>query len=253
FGLHLTNENQQRIIDISNSINIPKIEIPTNLLEIGKIFDSPSFKVFENERQRLEDMINSINIPKIEIPTNFLEISKIFDNSMFKAFQENQQIFKNFIDINNITKSSLGMDSYLAYIDKLDINNISEKIVEDFTKEEKEQLDNFINSFPEKISIIEYIKKILFILYILIGLIPDIYFVYALIQNKPIYAVNRDNVRIRETPTTETNKNIIKKLNRNEYVIKIDNKNGWIKVKYNSEDGKELEGWIYQTMLSKIN
>ena len=256
-------DNNQKLINLCKPMLNYKLGISSELLEIGKIFDNSTFKVLQENQQRLHDLYKPILSNDLKITSKLLEIAKLFDNSVFKVLQENQQIFKNFISLNNFTMPTFETDKYFDYIDKIDKIDkidISEIIVEDFTKEEKEELDNLIdlfsktfteNEFFKKLSNMGYKNKIIYFIFFI--LIPNIHFYYNLIQNKSTYVVNRDNVRIRETPTTETNKNIIKKLTRNEYVIKIDNKDGWVKVKYNLEDGKEIEGWIYKTMLSKID
>lgn len=255
------------LIDIQNKINYSMLNynlgLTSDLVKIGKLFDNSVFKVFQENQQRLHELYKPILSNDLKIASDLLKIGKLFDNSAFKVFQENQQIFKNFININNFTIPTLETDKYFDYIDKIDISDISEIIVEDFTKKEKEELDNLIDSFSKsftdneffkKLSIMEKNEIIKFLFKLIFVVIPGMLFYYSyFVEDKHILFVNRDNVRIRETPTAETNKNIIKKLNRNEYVIKIDNKDGWIKVKYNSEDGKELEGWIYKTMLSKID
>ena len=65
--------------------------------------------------------------------------------------------------------------------------------------------------------------------------------------------INRDNVRVRSLPQKEDTKNVITKLNKNTYIEKIGSDNGWIKVRFELDDGIEKEGWIFRTMLTKID
>jgi hypothetical protein len=63
----------------------------------------------------------------------------------------------------------------------------------------------------------------------------------------------RENVRVRLSPTTIDNSNIITKLHKNTYIEKLDSKDGWTKVRFELDDGIEKEGWIYRTMLTKMD
>jgi len=66
------------------------------------------------------------------------------------------------------------------------------------------------------------------------------------------YKVNRENVRVRLSPTTKDNSNVIAKLHKNTYIERLDSKDGWTKVRFELEDGIEKGGWIYRTMLTKM-
>ncbi|MDX4028376.1 SH3 domain-containing protein [Aliarcobacter skirrowii] len=252
--------------DIQNNLNNSMLcfdpVITSKVQEVAKLFSNSNFKLFQENEKKIIELYKPILNNDLKIVADTLMNQKIFDSTVFKIFQENQQIFEEFIKINKFNIPTFEIEKYFNNIDEIDYDCISEIITKDLTKEEKDEVNNLIDlsfknltndKFFEKLSIIEKKKIINYLFTLIFVVIPSIIFYYELIQNKAIYFVNRDNVKIRETPTSETDKNIMKELNRNEYVIKIDSKGNWVKVKYNLEDGKEIEGWIYNTKLSKID
>lgn len=256
--------------DIQNNLNNSMLcfdpVITSKVQEVAKLFSNSDFKLLQENQKKIIELYKPILNNDLKIVADTLMNQKIFDSTVFKVFQENQQIFEEFIKINKFNIPTFEIEKYFNNIDEIDYDCISEIITKDLTKEEKDEVNNLIdlsfknltdNEFFKNLPYKNSVKKGIFIIciiyFILSDFIPTVNFYYELIQNKAIYFVNRDNVKIRETPTSETDKNIMKELNRNEYVIKIDSKGNWVKVKYNLEDGKEIEGWIYNTKLSKID
>lgn len=67
------------------------------------------------------------------------------------------------------------------------------------------------------------------------------------------YKINRDNVRIRTEPSTDNPSSIMTKLNKNIVVEKIDTQKNWVKIKFENSQGEEIEGWVRNDMLKKID
>jgi hypothetical protein len=98
-------------------------------------------------------------------------------------------------------------------------------------------------------------KRAIIILFIIfIFNIPDIYTFYkTVLQTHIHYKVNKNNVRVRTSPDKSQNDNILLKLNKDTYVEKVDEDGAWVKIEFESDNGLQKEGWVYRTLISKID
>lgn len=250
---------------------------------IGNIFNSPGMKMLRQTQEILKGLSLPVVTPQIVFTS---ELGKIIEE-----WQSRQSVFSNEIQkvlaplqgldsaIGKLTRNSV-IQNHFEHLQKVNIfnNNIFENIDfydllknlevielddENLTENEKEQINQSLEAlskiFPdigitiESIKNKNYLPALFMIILFIYNMTPNIKFYSDLFLSKTTYTVNRENVRIRTTPTTKTKDNIIKKLHKNEYVEEIENKNGWVKVTYPLEDGKEIEGWVYRTMLTKID
>ena len=168
---------------------------------------------------------------------------------------DNESILESKIEeIRNQFEDNLNLNEYM---DVLLSNNIAE------SSEEKKSIDEVFQLLSEispdfkilKNSIIstKYKRFFIVIMWLVILNFFNIYsFINQLSNNDVHYKSNCNNLRVRSTPTTETDNNIITKLNKNVYVEKIGSENKWVQVRFELSDGIEKEGWIYRTKLTKI-
>jgi hypothetical protein len=134
-----------------------------------------------------------------------------------------------------------------------DIKDINEKNIIDESFQLLCEISPDINILKSSIDSTKYRKFIIAIIFILVFNSFNIYTFYnELLHNDIHYKSNRDNVRVRLTPTNENNTNIITKLSRNTYVEKIGSNKGWVNIRFELSSGIEKDGWIYRTMLTKI-
>lgn len=180
-------------------------------------------------------------IPKID-PTIF----NIFQNDSFKSVFEQIKEFQ----IDELAKEE---QHYLLQADiEKSLGESDKKLLVDFLdvlQENMTGLKPIIDSFKAK----NYQKTVIASIVFILVYIPMILTVLAYFSENVNYKVNRDNVRVRTTPSTQDKDNVITTLNRNVCIEKIDSDDkGWIKIRFELSDGRLEEGWIYKTMLSKI-
>ncbi len=158
--------------------------------------------------------------------------------------------------INEITSQyndQLEINEYIDLLMNDEVEDINEKNIIDESFEILCKISPDMNILKSSIDSIKYRKIIITIIFIIIFNSLNFYTIYNQLSNNDIhYKANRDNVRIRLTPTNKDNSNIITKLNKNTYVEKIGSSNGWVNIKFELSDGIEQDGWIYRTMLTKI-
>ncbi len=187
---------------------------------------------------------------------DFIKITSTFFNSeaIQKLAQQQNELYK-------INSSLFNKEAILEIINSQEIEKIqnsiifeNEKSVYDDIVQILSEMSPDINIFLKSLKAKNYKKLILAI--ILHFLLYSFYYYQLhneLFNSDKYYKINRNNVRVRLTPSIENSKNIITKLNKNTFIEKTDSKNGWIKVRFELEDGIEKEGWIFRTMLTKMD
>lgn len=191
-------------------------------------------------------------------------IAKINIVSVGQSFSSVKYGLKSITKIENIfTNEYINTDGFKVKIDEvIKENNINFNIDEIDESERVSIVNEFVKAISEtqpnikaligSISDKKYHKSI----FILIINLLIYYNVFLNIYNNFMpkdnhYIINKNNVRIRSTPNNDNNKNIITKLNKNIYVEKLDLQNGWVKVLFELDEGKQQEGWVYRTLLTK--
>lgn len=256
-------------------------EVNINLLSLSKSIQKSIEPInnFENS-QAFQNIIELQNkISKIadtffhsqafnNIVKQHKEISKIANNfvnsqalqNMIEQQSEIARIMANLSDIQlirDIDFDNIQLDSEEF---KVIIENQDEKI----SDSEKYLIRDFLEisevAFPEINVITKYYEDrnykksaIALIRFLIIYLFISYQLYNEFIDKDKHYAVNRDNVRVRLSPEKNNNTNIITKLNKNIYLEKLDSENGWIKVRFELDDGIEKEGWIFRTMITKMD
>lgn len=178
-------------------------------------------------------------IPKID-PAIFT----IFQNDSFKSAFEH---FKH-MQLDELSKEE--NDLFQAHIDEHFIES-DKKLLSDFldvVKETVPELKIMINSLQDK----NYTK---FMIAMFVSLILHFVMLKTVdyFTENTHYRINKENTSIKATPSRVAKDNVITTLSRNIYVEKIDSgDNGWVKIRFEMSDGKIEEGWVYKTMLSKI-
>lgn len=236
-----------------------------------------SVRSYHDEFARhLQEM--TLDIPNISIGlnNNFLDIFAEFNKNFYSNIDEInkilQPVFKNqnsflntydFSQLSNLAKaiesnfSNFSIDdATMVKIEAQDIiiNEDNKKIINQTIEciyEASPEFKTLIESFKEN----NYYKVVVIVIFLILLKSADVYADYYLTQllsSNDFYKINRNNVRIRETPDIKNDKNIMCKLNKNISVIKIDSENGWVKVRFEQEEGVEKEGWVYNNMLSKV-
>lgn len=228
------------------------------------------FSYHDEFARHLQEM--TLDIPNISIGlnNNFLDIFAEFNKNFYSNIDEinkilqpvfkNQKVFDSiFFEIEHSFQQNL--QEFFSKIDKEVIEAIENSEIK-FTNDDLRIIDKqaeFIYGLmPDSKELIEsYRAKNNFKFF---GIIIRCLFNFLLLcftfssyqYDANAYKINRDNVRIRETPDVKNDKNIMCKLNKNISVIKIDSENGWVKVRFEQSEGVEKEGWVYNNMLSKV-
>ena len=169
-------------------------------------------------------------------------------------------------------KGSSYFDSINDTLQKLDFSSLSitEKVEKDFEAqiefllpENKKAFDDImialIKIFPEIKNIQDAYKSKKYVQLLTHGIVYIfvimLFFnqLYSLILTPiPLYKINRDNVRIRTEPSTDDPSSIIRKLNKNIVVVKIDSQKNWVKIEFENDQGEIVGGWVRNDMLTKI-
>lgn len=226
-----------------------------------------------NPLRQLQEEIEYLSNPFKSIQD---EMNLIFANSLnqFSFFEKSINPMKNAIEaltlmnnsgifkideLNEILKS-LNLSSIVV---EENIQNKIEKQIDSLTNDDQKLLDEVfdiikhmcpdISYLSEKLSQGKYIAIIIFIVFY----IPTIYSIYEEYFKQNVihdisYKINRNNVRVRTEPSTDSTSNILIKLNKNVYVEKIDSHKNWLKVEFENDNGEEIQGWIRRDMLTKI-
>lgn len=181
------------------------------------------------------------NLSLFSEKSTFLELFKSLNISSFSEWQKITEA--NFDNLSAID------DETIRFIEEQEIvlNDEESRILKDMTETLIElfpPLKLFFESIKEKKYHNTVIIFMVMLFFVCLTILP-------LFNTNDFYKINRDNVRIRETPSKE-DKNVIYKLNKNISVIKVDSQNGWVKVRFEMEEGVEKEGWVYGNMLSEI-
>ena len=224
------------IKNIQDSLNlvgsVTKMISPTLIAqtELNSIFKRSTFA---NSIKNIQDSLHPIN-----------ELSQLV-NTKF----ETENIFQS--KINEIT--NLEINKYFKTLMTDEVEDINEKNFVDESFQVLCEMNPDLNILKSSIDSTKYRKFIIVIIFIIISNSFNIYNFYNQLLDSDIhYKSNRDNVRVRLTPTKESTSNIITKLSKNTYVEKIGTSNGWINIKFELSDGVETDGWIYRSMLTKI-
>lgn len=243
---------------------------------INRIMNSPTMQSIQRTHDKIAKMtqpvqdmqkvFETINVNLVNssifktIPQMQNQFKTIFDSPSFKnihnTLEQNQVIFQNIF-------TQFDFDALYKKLEEDEKNQIYvEQYEQQITEEELKEFNKIILTlgkiFPEFKTFIESIENkeyksgiVAVVIFIIFRILP-LLMVYNNYFENDAYMVNRENVRLRTSPISTSNDNIVKKLHRNEYVVKIDEENGWIKVNYDLEDGQQIEGWIYRTLLSKV-
>ncbi len=264
--------NFSAIRQMNNSVFSYHDEFARHLQEMT--LDIPNISIGLNKK--LLETINSAS-KQIEKTSKLFETYNALQNSnIFKASDLvskslesiilNQNSFLNthdFSQLSNLAKaiesnfSNFSIDdATIVEIEAQDIiiNEDNKKIINQTIEciyEASPEFKRLIESFKEN----NYYKVVVIVIFLILLKLAGVYVDYYLTQllsSNDFYKINRNNVRIRETPDIKNDKNIMCKLNKNISVIKIDSENGWVKVRFEQGEGVEKEGWVYSNMLSKV-
>ena len=201
----------------------------------------------------------------IEQQKEIAKITNHFINSQdFQRMREQQsEISRVMADFSNIQFiKDIDLDN--IQLDSEEFKDIIESQDGKISDNEKEIINDFLEvseiAFPE-ISVItkhyedrNYKKTAVALIRFMIIYFFISYQVYIeFIDIDKHYKVNRDNVRVRMSPQKDNSNNIITKLSKNTYIERIGSDNGWVKVRFELEDGVEKEGWIFRTMITKMD
>ncbi len=232
--------------------------------ELNLIFESSPLGII---LKLLQELRNSLLVltqnPLIEIYKEINSMYKLMAESINSILELSQLLHTKF---ENETLLQLKIDEIKSkHKDDLTLQELIEELLTNEIKGKKErniinesfetlcEMSPDINILKSSIESEKYRKFIIAIIIILISNSFPLYNIYdGLLNNDIHYKSNRNNVRVRSTPTKENNSNIITKLHKNTYVEKIGYSDGWVNIKFELEDGIEKEGWIYRTMLTKI-
>lgn len=247
--------------------------------QMMRVFENPALQIIQEQQQdRVAKLTSGIfDSSMLKAMESITKASSMFDTSAFSALQEQQNsiaamvsgIFDNPVltalkeQENDFLKrtSLFDTDTIQKILDDIEISKINETAI---TQEEKSLIDEAlqviseispeIGTFIQSLELQNYKKATIFMMIWFIYNILPIYQLYNDVFNSDThYKVNRDNVRVRLLPNKEDNTNIITKLNKNTYIEKLDSENGWAKVRFEFDDGIEKEGWIYRTMITKMD
>jgi len=221
--------------------------------------DSPAMKTFKAQQSSIakmtEGIIASSGFKALqEQQSNIFKITAGFiDSPTMKTFREQQDSLPQMSSIFN-------SQALQTILDNIEMSEVEE----DITKEEKniiKEILQVITDLSPDIGILiksfelqNYKKVTIFIIiWFLYNILPMYQLHNDILNSDTHYKVNRDNVRVRLSPNIENNKNVITKLSKNTYIEKLDSKDGWTKVRFEFSDGIEKEGWVYRTMLTKMD
>jgi len=271
-------QQENSISAMMTAFDSPVLKATEHISAISEMFDNQSFSAFQEEQDRIAKLTSGIfDSSTLKAMESLTKASSIFDTSTFSALQEQQNsiatmvsgIFDNPVltalkeQENSFFKrtSLFDTDTIQKILDDIDISEFDETII----SEEENSLINEtlqvisdispeIATFIKSLELKKYKKATIFMMIWFIYNILPIYQLYNDVFNSDShYKVNRDNVRVRLSPNKEDNTNIITKLNKNTYIEKLDSENGWAKVRFEFDDGIEKEGWIYRTMITKMD
>jgi predicted transcriptional regulator len=266
------------INEMMTAFDSPVLKAMENISTVGSIFNTQSFSALQEQQNRIAKMTSGIfNSPVLKAMESITKASSLFDSVKFNALQEQHNsisamvsgIFDNPAlqalreEQNNFlnTTSLFHTIDIQKILDNMDISEIDETVI---TEEENSLINETlqvisdispeIGTFIKSLELKKYKKATIFMMIWLIYNVLPIYQLYNNISNNDShYKTNRDNVRVRLSPNKEDNTNVITKLNKNTYIEKLNSENGWAKIRFELDDGIEKEGWIYRTMLTKMD
>lgn len=264
----INNNELFKIEKIFANLNMPKFynkalhsqitKTMSPIIELSKLQHDALKPLFEAQRMLQAQINTKLHQHIIDsmsfLPKNIIladvikEIPKI-DPSIFKLL-ENDSLKSVFEKINN-----LPLDREIKKDEELFQLHVENNLEESEKKLLSDFLDVAKKTSNEAKVIIEFFeaknyKKVA--IAIIFFLIMNFSLIVSFFSENTHYRINRDNVSVRTLPSS-SNENVIATLKHNIYVEKIDsNDNGWIKIRFEMEDEKIEEGWIYRTMLSKI-
>jgi hypothetical protein len=269
------------LINSINPIELPKFGYLEQISLTQNAFSMPSYMTpFEELQKNMEYNLNPLKKLQDEMEYMFNPLARLqheisLVSNPFKELEKALNPMKSVIESLNSLNSSLATAN-LTELGKVlkDLNVSSFKIqesvqkdleeqIDSLTNEDKKTLDEVIDSMKHIFPDIDYLsesfskgKYIAIIMYILFSILPDIYIKYENYAQNIIsdsyYKINRNKVRVRTEPSTENSSTIIMKLNKNVFVEKIDSHKNWLKIEFEDEEGKEIEGWVRRDMLTKI-
>lgn len=276
--LNRIQEQQNSISAMMSSLDSSFLKATENIPTIGSMLDISSFSAFHEEQERIAKLTSGIfDSSTLKAMESITKVSSMFDISTFSALQEQHNsiaamvsgIFDNPVltalkeQENNFFKrtSLFDTDTIQKILNDIDISEFDETII---SEEENSLIDETlqaisdispeIGTFIKSLELKKYKKATIFMMIWFIYNILPIYQLYNDVFNSDShYKINRDNVRVRLSPNKEDNTNIITQLNKNTYIEKLDSENGWAKVRFEFDDGIEKEGWIYRTMITKMD
>jgi hypothetical protein len=215
---------------------------------------SQTMSPFFEAQKELNSMLKASTLgSSIALMQETLKPISTFSKLLDTKFENESLLQSRIIEITNQYNDKLEINEYIDILMNDEIKDINEKNIIDESFEILCEMSPDINILKSSIDSTKYRKIIITIIFILVFNSLNFYTIYNQLSNNDVhYKANRDNVRIRLTPTNKDNSNIITKLNKNTYVEKIGSNNGWINIKFELSDGIEKDGWIYRTMLTKI-
>jgi len=175
--------------------------------------------------------------------------------SAFDSIKDMEKLFKPQQPLHSISEIDKILSNF-NFIEKEEITEDEENIIENTFKDLSivfPEIGVLINNLKLK----KYKKTAIVIIILSLYHIFTFYSLYNDIfnnNNDRHYKTNRKSVIVRLNPTKEKNTNIITKLTKNTYIEKISSTdNGWIKVRFELEEGIEKEGYIYRTLITKMD
>jgi len=225
---------------------------------------------YNNDLQNtIESMRSVANIART-MASPMMETQKMVNahlkaSGMLETVSSMKDTFKTFESLGYMVDTKFENESLL----QLKINEINDEsinlLLNEQIEDQKEkdiidesfdilcEISSEFNILKSSITSTKYKRAVLVIFLFFVMNSFNIYSFYNQLSNNDIhYQSNCNNLRIRSTPTSEDNTNIITKINKNVYVEKIGSKDKWVNVRFEYSDGVEKEGWIYRTKLTKI-
>lgn len=270
----------KNIMDSINPIPMPMLDLgikPIELPKIGHLYSSP----FEWQKQ-MEYALNPLKKLQEEMEYSLNPLKKMQDEmdlvlNPFKNLQSSLMPMKKVLGTLNLFNSQTSIFQINEELQKilkgLDVSsfNIDESVEKELEEQinsletkDKEILNEIFEAIKDKFHEIEFISKAFhkkqyvriltyFLIWILPVVVSNIYQEYKQnILSNSYYKINRDKVRVRSEPSTDDPKTIIVKLNKNVFVEKIGSYKNWIKIEFENDNGEEIEGWVKNDMVTKI-
>lgn len=269
----------KNIMDSIKPISMPMVDLgikPIELPNFGHLYSSPfewqkqmeydlnPLKKLQEEMEyslnplkKMQDEMDLVLNPFKNLQSSLVPMKKVLGtlnlfNSQTSTFQINEEIQK---ILKGLDVSSFNIDesvekeleeqiNSLETEDKKTLNEIFEALKNMFP-----EIEFISQAFQKK----QYVRILTYFFIFILPFIQNYYKEYKQnILSNSYYKINRDKVRVRSEPSKDDPKTIIVKLNKNVFVEKIGSYKNWIKIEFENDNGEEIEGWVRNDMVTKI-